>query len=143
MDNKTRWMNRPNNIQEDDFSQLLCLWSNKDVEKRCLQAKESRMSQTNMHTAGPKSFARIREEMGGSRKTWFLMFYPCFVRAYDDTDACMEEEVLKKNNHSFFKNSQLMKQAIFPRVHGLALKTTVAAVFHLSRDKDDMVHFCQ
>ncbi|KAI3778817.1 hypothetical protein L2E82_08202 [Cichorium intybus] len=33
------------------------------VMKRCLRAKEIRMSQKNMHTAGPKSFARIREEM--------------------------------------------------------------------------------
>ncbi|KAK1431839.1 hypothetical protein QVD17_08553 [Tagetes erecta] len=62
-DNKTRWKNRPKHIPEDDFAQLLHLWSRKDVEKRCLQAKESRMSQKNMHTAGPKSFARIREEM--------------------------------------------------------------------------------
>ncbi|KAD7117508.1 hypothetical protein E3N88_04776 [Mikania micrantha] len=62
-DNKTRWNNRPNNIPEDDFRQLLRLWSNKDVEKRCARAKQSRMSQKNMHTAGPKSFARIREEM--------------------------------------------------------------------------------
>ncbi|KAD3066893.1 hypothetical protein E3N88_34773 [Mikania micrantha] len=62
-DNKTRWNNRPNNIPEDDFRQLLRLWSNKDVEKRCARAKQSRMSQKNMHTAGPKSFARIQEEM--------------------------------------------------------------------------------
>ncbi|KAJ0579774.1 putative transposase, Ptta/En/Spm, plant [Helianthus annuus] len=62
-DNKTRLMNRPKNIPVDDFSQLLRLWSNKDVEKRCLRAKEIRMSQKNMHTAGPISFAIIREEM--------------------------------------------------------------------------------
>ncbi|KAD4586580.1 hypothetical protein E3N88_24181 [Mikania micrantha] len=62
-DNKTRWNNRPNNIPEDDLRQLLRLWSNKNVEKRCARAKQSRMSQKNMHTAGLKSFARIREEM--------------------------------------------------------------------------------
>ncbi|CAI9303743.1 unnamed protein product [Lactuca saligna] len=33
------------------------------VLKRCLIAKDVRMSQKNMHTAGPKSFARIHEEM--------------------------------------------------------------------------------
>ncbi|KAL8237842.1 hypothetical protein R6Q59_018923 [Mikania micrantha] len=33
------------------------------VLKRCARAKQSRMSQKNMHTAGPKSFARIQEEM--------------------------------------------------------------------------------
>lgn len=54
---------------------------------------------------------------------------PMLVRAYDDTDARMQEEVLKKTV-SLAKqlNSQLVKQAILPRVHGLALKTTVAAV---------------
>ncbi|KAF5765778.1 putative transposase, Ptta/En/Spm, plant [Helianthus annuus] len=55
-------MYRPKSIPIDDFSQMLRLWSNEDVE-RCLRAKEIRMSQKNMHTAGPKSFARIREEM--------------------------------------------------------------------------------
>ncbi|MFS7927860.1 hypothetical protein Hanom_Chr04g00314111 [Helianthus anomalus] len=53
-------MNRPKNIPVDDFSQMLRLWSNKD---RCLRAKEIRMSQKNTHTAGPTSFAIIREEM--------------------------------------------------------------------------------
>ncbi|KAK9074853.1 hypothetical protein SSX86_003172 [Deinandra increscens subsp. villosa] len=46
-----------------DFTQLLRMWNNKDVANRSLRAKENRMSQKNMHTAGPKSFARIREEM--------------------------------------------------------------------------------
>ncbi|KAK1429896.1 hypothetical protein QVD17_12220 [Tagetes erecta] len=62
-DNKTRWKNRPQHIPEGDFSHLLRLWNNKDVEKRCLRAKEIRMSQKNMHTAGPKSFARIRDKL--------------------------------------------------------------------------------
>nr|XP_027092640.1 SCY1-like protein 2 isoform X2 [Coffea arabica]XP_027092641.1 SCY1-like protein 2 isoform X2 [Coffea arabica] len=54
---------------------------------------------------------------------------PMLVRAYDDTDARMQEEVLKKTV-SLVKqlDVQLVKQAILPRVHGLALKTTVAAV---------------
>lgn len=33
------------------------------MQNRCQRAKEIRMSQKNMHTAGPKSFARIRDEM--------------------------------------------------------------------------------
>ncbi|MFS7967556.1 hypothetical protein Hanom_Chr09g00787061 [Helianthus anomalus] len=33
------------------------------IQKRCLRAKEIRMSQKNMHIAGPTSFAIIREEM--------------------------------------------------------------------------------
>ncbi|KAL8201984.1 hypothetical protein R6Q57_011131, partial [Mikania cordata] len=32
-------------------------------KKCCLRAKEIRMSQKNMYTAGPKIFARIRDEM--------------------------------------------------------------------------------
>ncbi|KAK3012208.1 hypothetical protein RJ639_012778 [Escallonia herrerae] len=54
---------------------------------------------------------------------------PMLVRAYDDTDARMQEEVLKKTL-SLAKqlDVQMVKQAILPRVHGLALKTTVAAV---------------
>ncbi|KAL8255284.1 hypothetical protein R6Q59_033505 [Mikania micrantha] len=62
-DDKTRWKNRPKSIPEGDFAQLLRLWNNTNVKKRCLRAKEIRMSQKNMHTAGPKSFARIRDEM--------------------------------------------------------------------------------
>ncbi|CAL5211208.1 unnamed protein product [Lathyrus oleraceus] len=54
---------------------------------------------------------------------------PMIVRAYDDNDARLQEEVLKKSV-SLAKqlDSQLVKQVILPRVHGLALKTTVAAV---------------
>ncbi|KAL8257467.1 hypothetical protein R6Q59_029508 [Mikania micrantha] len=62
-DDKTRWKNRPKSIPEGDFAQLLRLWNNTNVKKRCLWPKEIRMSQKNMHTAGPKSFARIRDEM--------------------------------------------------------------------------------
>ncbi|CAH1421292.1 unnamed protein product [Lactuca virosa] len=62
-DNKTRWKNRPECIPQEEFSKLLVLWNKKDVAKRCLWAKEIRKSLKNMHTAGPKSFARIRDEM--------------------------------------------------------------------------------
>ncbi|MBA0584860.1 hypothetical protein Gorai_015655 [Gossypium raimondii] len=54
---------------------------------------------------------------------------PMFVRAYDDSDSRIQEEVLRKS--AFFAKQldlQLVKQAILPRIHGLALKTTVAAV---------------
>lgn len=54
---------------------------------------------------------------------------PMLVRAYDDTDPRLQEEVLKKTVAlSKQLDLQLVKQAIMPRVHGLALKTTVAAV---------------
>ncbi|KAL4561954.1 hypothetical protein LXL04_034140 [Taraxacum kok-saghyz] len=62
-DNKTRWKNKPKCIPEQDFSTLLRSWNKKDVAKRCLRAKEIRLSLKNIHTAGPKSFARIRDEM--------------------------------------------------------------------------------
>ncbi|CAI9757785.1 unnamed protein product [Fraxinus pennsylvanica] len=54
---------------------------------------------------------------------------PMLARAYDETDARLQEEVLKKTVLLAKKlDVQLVKQAILPRVHGLALKTTVAAV---------------
>ncbi|GJX54162.1 transposase, Ptta/En/Spm [Tanacetum coccineum] len=62
-DNSTRLKNRPKCIPEKDFLQLLRLWNSKQDQKCCLIAKKRRMSQKNMHTAGPKSFARIREDM--------------------------------------------------------------------------------
>ncbi|XP_043700659.1 SCY1-like protein 2 isoform X2 [Telopea speciosissima] len=54
---------------------------------------------------------------------------PLLVRAYDDNDARIQEEVLRRTV-SLAKqlDVQVVKQAILPRVHGLALKTTVAAV---------------
>ncbi|OVA12283.1 Protein kinase domain [Macleaya cordata] len=54
---------------------------------------------------------------------------PLLVRAYDENDARIQEEVLRRTV-SLAKqlDVKLVKQAILPRVHGLALKTTVAAV---------------
>ncbi|KAL5843230.1 hypothetical protein ACOSQ4_009188 [Xanthoceras sorbifolium] len=54
---------------------------------------------------------------------------PMLVRAYDDNDPRIQEEVLRKSvTLARQLDVQLVKQAILPRVHGLALKTTVAAV---------------
>lgn len=54
---------------------------------------------------------------------------PLLVRAYDDNDARIQEEVLRKSAPLAKQlDVQLVKQALLPRVHGLALKTTVAAV---------------
>ncbi|KAK4783642.1 hypothetical protein SAY86_008016 [Trapa natans] len=54
---------------------------------------------------------------------------PSLVRAYDDNDVRIQEEILKKSAYLAKQlDIQLVKQAILPRVHGLALKTTVAAV---------------
>ncbi|KAL6210161.1 hypothetical protein ACLB2K_021098 [Fragaria x ananassa] len=58
-----------------------------------------------------------------------LHVLPMIVRAYEENDARIQEEVLKKSASLAKKlDVQLVKQAILPRVHGLALKTTVAAV---------------
>ncbi|KAK8691840.1 hypothetical protein V6N13_075335 [Hibiscus sabdariffa] len=54
---------------------------------------------------------------------------PMLVRAYDDNDSRIQEEVLRKSVLLGRQlDTQLVKQVILPRVHGLALKTTVAAV---------------
>ncbi|KAI3945929.1 hypothetical protein MKW98_007278 [Papaver atlanticum] len=54
---------------------------------------------------------------------------PLLVRAYDDNDARIQEEVLRRTAALTKQlDVQLVKQAVLPRVHGLALKTTVAAV---------------
>ncbi|RVW59241.1 SCY1-like protein 2 [Vitis vinifera] len=81
-----------------------------------------------------------------SSRRWFLVFplcrrfrtshehlvshvLPLLVRAYDDNDARIQEEVLRRSAFLAKQlDAQLVKQAILPRVHGLALKTTVAAV---------------
>ncbi|XP_058196030.1 SCY1-like protein 2 A [Rhododendron vialii] len=64
-----------------------------------------------------------------SQEHLVLHVLPLLVRAYDDNDARMQEEGLKRTS-SLAKqlDAQLVKQEILPRVHGLALKTTVAAV---------------
>ncbi|XP_077226737.1 SCY1-like protein 2 A [Tasmannia lanceolata] len=54
---------------------------------------------------------------------------PLLVRAYDDNDVRIQEEVLRRTvTLAKQLDAQLIKQAVLPRVHGLALKTTVAAV---------------
>ncbi|CAO2176722.1 unnamed protein product [Urochloa humidicola] len=54
---------------------------------------------------------------------------PMLVRAYDDNDPRLQEEVLRRTVPlSRQLDIKLVKQAVLPRVHGLALKTTVAAV---------------
>ncbi|KAF0899646.1 hypothetical protein E2562_020834 [Oryza meyeriana var. granulata] len=54
---------------------------------------------------------------------------PMLVRAYDDTDPRLQEEVLRRTVPlSRQLDVKLLKQSVLPRVHGLALKTTVAAV---------------
>ncbi|CAH1428093.1 unnamed protein product [Lactuca virosa] len=109
-DNKTRWKNRPECIPQEEFSKLLVLWNKKDAAKRCLRAKEIRKSLKNMHTAGPKSFARIRDEMKNEDPnkefpTLSQMFERTrkrtdgrvYVDTYDDTTNKIEQ--MKKYEH--------------------------------------------
>lgn len=64
-----------------------------------------------------------------SQEHLVLHVLPLLVRAYDDNDARMQEEGLKRTSLLAKQlDAQLVKQEILPRVHGLALKTTVAAV---------------
>ncbi|GLT93895.1 hypothetical protein SLE2022_116650 [Rubroshorea leprosula] len=64
-----------------------------------------------------------------SQELLVLHVLPMLVRAYDDHDPRIQEEVLKKSSYLAKQlDAQLVKQAVLPRVHGLALKTTVAAV---------------
>ncbi|KAL6525317.1 SCY1-like protein 2 A [Orobanche minor] len=64
-----------------------------------------------------------------SQEHLILHVLPMLVRAYDDTDTRLQEEVLKKTILLAKQlDVQLVKQTVLPRVHGLALKTTVAAV---------------
>ncbi|KAJ4829044.1 hypothetical protein Tsubulata_031702 [Turnera subulata] len=64
-----------------------------------------------------------------SQENLIAYVLPLLVRAYDDTDPRIQEEVLRKSVKLAKQlDPQLVKQAILPRVHGLALKTTVAAV---------------
>eukprot|EP00250_Pteridium_aquilinum_P016453 c23109_g2_i1 orf=408-3092(+) len=54
---------------------------------------------------------------------------PMLTRAYDDSDARMQEEVLRSTLPLAKQlDFQVVRQTILPRLHNLALKTTVAAV---------------
>ncbi|MCO5572030.1 hypothetical protein L7F22_025781 [Adiantum nelumboides] len=54
---------------------------------------------------------------------------PMLARAYDDSDARMQEEVLRRTLPLAKQlDFQVVKQTILPRLHNLALKTTVSAV---------------
>jgi SCY1-like protein 2 len=60
---------------------------------------------------------------------------PLLLRAYNDNDVRIQEEVLKRSTSVAKQlDGQVVRQAILPRVHGLALKTTVAAVCYALLD---------
>eukprot|EP00850_Spirogloea_muscicola_P018777 SM000175S03324 [mRNA] locus=s175:275239:281097:- [translate_table: standard] len=54
---------------------------------------------------------------------------PMLIRAYDDQDPRIQEEILRRTVAITQKlDTQVLKQAVLPRVHALALKTSMAAV---------------
>nr|GEW44351.1 hypothetical protein [Tanacetum cinerariifolium] len=72
--------------------------------KHCLAARDLRLSQKNMHTAGPKSFARIREEMKNEdpyqEESSLTQMFECtrqrkegntYADTYDDTKNKIEK----------------------------------------------------
>ncbi|KAL4578452.1 hypothetical protein LXL04_014575 [Taraxacum kok-saghyz] len=59
-------------------------------KKRCLRAKEIRMSLKNIHRVGPKSFARIRDEMKNEDPDHeFPTLTQMFERTRKRTDGCV------------------------------------------------------
>ncbi|GJT37722.1 transposase, Ptta/En/Spm [Tanacetum coccineum] len=103
-DTRTRWKNRPKSIPQKEFAQLLTLWNKKEVMDRCLVLRNIRMSQKNMHTAGPKSFARIREDLKNKdpnkEPPTLTKMFECtrertegnvYVDTYDDTAEKIEQ----------------------------------------------------
>ncbi|KAL8264362.1 hypothetical protein R6Q59_022492 [Mikania micrantha] len=106
-DDKTRWKNRPKSIPEGDFAQLLRLWNNTNVKKRCLRAKEIRMSQKNMHTAGPKSFARIRDEMKNDDPN---KDFPTLTKMFEQTRKRIEGRVYVDTYDDTKRKNEQMKK---------------------------------
>ncbi|THU68431.1 hypothetical protein C4D60_Mb08t03820 [Musa balbisiana] len=68
---------------------------------------------------------------------------PLFVRAYDDSDPRIQEEVLRRTVPLARQlDMQLVNQAMVLRVHGLALKTTVAAICATGTTEHAHFWFC-
>ncbi|GBG61581.1 hypothetical protein CBR_g22378 [Chara braunii] len=73
-----------------------------------------------------KHAATIAEKVSGDVINNHLL--PMMVRAYEDSDIRIQEEALKRTITVLNKiDYQSVKQAVLPRVHGLALKTASAA----------------
>ncbi|XP_010277058.1 PREDICTED: uncharacterized protein LOC104611621 [Nelumbo nucifera] len=140
------------NGQAEAFNKVLCKILKKMVSKNkrgwhesCREdgpnEDEQGLSSTNLKTAIHK--AKLHPEVARTKtevEPWFGLqetsqehlvahILPLLVRSYDDNDARIQEEVLKVTISLAKKlDIQMVKQEILPRVHGLALKTTVAVV---------------
>ncbi|KAH7654254.1 putative transposase Ptta/En/Spm plant protein [Dioscorea alata] len=60
---KMRILNRPQHIGEEKFKELLNYWNSTNAKRITEVNINNRKRQINMHTAGKKSFARIRKQM--------------------------------------------------------------------------------
>ncbi|XP_048489881.2 uncharacterized protein LOC125491853 [Beta vulgaris subsp. vulgaris] len=100
--NNLRWMKRPKTIPEEDFKQLLLLWNKKEEKARCSLNQSRRKAQKNNHTAGPKSFARIREEMKNEDPN---KQFPSLAQVFERT--CARDE--KKKYADTFEDTEPMK----------------------------------
>ncbi|GAB2285799.1 hypothetical protein Dimus_020238 [Dionaea muscipula] len=61
--NKMRWKNRPTYVSAEHFKWLLKQWNDLGDQDRAKINAANRAKQRDMHTCGPKSFARIREDL--------------------------------------------------------------------------------
>ncbi|KAG8633538.1 SCY1-like protein 2 isoform X2 [Manihot esculenta] len=120
------------NMQKSEFLKaLLDMW--KDFDSRVLRYKvlPSLCAELRNMVMQPMILPMVFTiaESQTSQENLISYVLPLLVRAYDDTDPRIQEEVLKKSS-SLAKqlDVQLVKNSILPHVHGLALKTTVAAV---------------
>ncbi|XP_056699486.1 uncharacterized protein [Spinacia oleracea] len=108
---KERWKHRPKQIPDNEFLKLLVMWKNKNEQLRCLRNKERRLSQKNMHTAGPKGFARIREEMRNEHPNKEL---PSLAEVFERTRKRKEGKVYKDSYDDTSKKIEAMKNYVPP-----------------------------
>ncbi|GAB2268898.1 hypothetical protein Dimus_003840, partial [Dionaea muscipula] len=65
---KMRWKNRPTYVSAEHFKWLLKQWNDLEDQDRAKINAANRAKQRDMHTCGPKSFARIRENLARMEK---------------------------------------------------------------------------
>ncbi|KAL2938599.1 hypothetical protein RDABS01_022048, partial [Bienertia sinuspersici] len=108
---KERWEHRSNRIPDDEFLKLLAMWKKKNEQERCMSNKERRLSQKNMHTVGPKSFARIREEMRNEHPNKEL---PSLADTFERTRRRTEGRIYKDSYDDTTKKLEATKSYVPP-----------------------------
>ncbi|XP_074310240.1 uncharacterized protein LOC141646043 [Silene latifolia] len=108
-DDKTRWLHRSKTVPEDHFLKLLSKWKKTSEKNRCSRNRERRLAQRNMHTAGPKSFACIREEMkhkNPDKKP------PSLAELFEQTRKRKEGNLYKESYEDTTKKIEAMKSYV-------------------------------